>query len=87
MEGFTLYLGILFVISFVNILLALFLLLKAIQLKVHFLIVLICAVVATGILVNTDLYPFRTITNALIILVVLAILFACWLFNKYKAKK
>jgi len=84
MEGLTLYFGVLSIVSFINITIALFLLLKALQLKVHLVIVLICAAIITWFLIDTNLYPFRSVTNALILFVVLAVLYVVWVLKKYK---
>ncbi|MDP4213397.1 MAG: hypothetical protein Q8926_12275 [Bacteroidota bacterium] len=71
MEGFTLYFGLLSVVSFMDVLLFLMLLLKIFSWHLHGLIVLVCAVLISSVFFDIDFWPFRTVSNAIILFVVL----------------
>ena len=82
MEGFSLYFWVLFIISFINILLCIVCLLKIIELKINSIILTLCALITTILSIGTDFFPFVSFTNAIITFSSLAAFYAGIFFFK-----
>lgn len=88
MEGFALYFCILIGLSFINLLILVALVFQVCKIKVHFIFTLALAVLLAAIFFKTNLFPFTSISNALITLGALIFLFVClYFYNDYKSSK
>jgi hypothetical protein len=79
MEGFALYFVVFYIMATINISLFLLCLLKILNRKVSFIILLLCSIVIAALIdqfVKVNLFPFASIKNAFITLGILVLVYA-----------
>jgi hypothetical protein len=87
MEGFALYFWILFFISYINVSLFILLILKVMASKMNKFLLLLVSLIITILLINTNLFPFTAVTNAIITTGILALSYTAMTFLKVQNKK